>query len=48
MLTVGSAATLMTPEGKAQLKRDLVQALQQKVPEIDARDVYFTEFLVQR
>jgi len=23
-------------------------ALQQKVPEIDARDIYFTEFLVQR
>jgi len=38
----------MTPEGKAQLKRDLVQVLQQKVPEIDVRDVYFTEFLVQR
>ncbi len=48
VLTVGSAAPLMTPEGKAQLKRDLVQALQQKVPEIDVRDVYFTEFLVQR
>ena len=48
VLTVGKADVLMTPEGKAQLKHDLIEALQQKVPEIDVRDVYFTEFLVQR
>ena len=34
----------MTPDGKAQLKKDIVEALKEKVPEIDAREVYFTEF----
>lgn len=48
ILTVCEADPLLTPEGKAKLKRDLVQTLQQKVPEIGVRDVYFTEFLVQR
>ena len=48
VLTLGKADVLITPEGKATLKRDLIAGLQQKVPEIDVRDVYFTEFLVQR
>lgn len=48
VLTLGKADVLITPEGKAALKHDLIAALQQKVPEIDVRDVYFTEFLVQR
>jgi flagellar protein FliL len=48
VLTAGKADTLMTPDGKAQLKKDIVEALKEKVPEIDAREVYFTEFLVQR
>jgi flagellar FliL protein len=48
ILTVSQADPLLTPEGKAKLKRDLLQALQQKVPELGIRDIYFTEFLVQR
>jgi flagellar protein FliL len=48
VLTLGKADVLITPDGKAALKHDLIAALQQKVPEIDVRDVYFTEFLVQR
>ena len=48
VLTAGKANVLMTPEGKAQLKHDLLQELQTKVPELDVREVYFTEFLVQR
>lgn len=48
VLTVGRADVLLTPEGKAQLKRDLIQALQEKVPDADVRNVYFTEFIVQR
>jgi flagellar protein FliL len=48
VLTLGKADVLVTPDGKTALKHDIVAALQHKVPEIDARDVYFTEFLVQR
>jgi flagellar FliL protein len=51
LLTVLSACKandLLTPEGKAALKQRLLAALQDKVPQIDARNVYFTEFLVQR
>ena len=48
VLTAAKAAQLLTPEGKAALKHSLLAALQQRVPEIEARDIYFTEFLVQR
>jgi flagellar FliL protein len=48
VLAAGKADALMTPEGKTQLKHDLIQSLQQSVPEADVRSVYFTEFLVQR
>lgn len=48
VLTVGKADVLLTPEGKARLKHDLIQALQETVPEADVRNVYFTEFIVQR
>jgi flagellar protein FliL len=48
VLTVCKADALLTPEGKAQLKKNLIDALNKSVPEIGVRDVYFTEFLVQR
>jgi len=48
VLASGKGDVLVTPEGKAELKKEILSALQQKVPEIDARDIYFTEFLVQR
>ena len=48
VLTVGKADVLLTAEGKVQLKRNLVDALQKQVPEIGVREIYFTEFLVQR
>jgi flagellar FliL protein len=48
VLARGKADILMTPEGKDQLKHDLIQALQESVPDADVRNVYFTEFLVQR
>ena len=48
VLSACKANELLTPEGKDALKQHLLAALQQKVPEIDARNVYFTEFLVQR
>jgi len=48
VLTVCHAAPLLTPEGKLQLKKNILESLQHDVPELDIRDVYFTEFLVQR
>lgn len=48
VLTACKAEPLLTPEGKAQLKKNLIEALNRNVPELAVRDVYFTEFLVQR
>ncbi|HME12766.1 MAG TPA: flagellar basal body-associated FliL family protein [Candidatus Acidoferrum sp.] len=48
VLTVAHAVPLLTPEGKLQLKKSILDSLQRNVPELDVRDVYFTEFLVQR
>jgi flagellar FliL protein len=48
VLTVSKAEVLLTSEGKAQLKKNLVDSLNRNVPELGVRDVYFTEFLVQR
>jgi flagellar protein FliL len=48
VLTVCKADQLLTPEGKAQLKKNLIEALKGAVPEIGLREIYFTEFLVQR
>jgi flagellar basal body-associated protein FliL len=39
---------LLTATGKTQLKEDLLHALQQRVPGLEVREVYFTEFLIQR
>jgi flagellar protein FliL len=39
---------LLTPEGKTKLKADLLDSLNREVPALGAREVYFTEFLVQR
>lgn len=43
-----SADTLLTPDGKTQLKKRLIEALNRNIPELGVRDIYFTEFLVQR
>jgi flagellar basal body-associated protein FliL len=48
VLTLCKAEELLKPEGKQQLKRNIVRSLNLSVPELGARDVYFTEFLVQR
>jgi len=48
VLTAGKADALLTSEGKAQLKKSLVESLNHNVPEVGVREVYFTEFLVQR
>jgi flagellar basal body-associated protein FliL len=48
ILTTCKADGLMAPAGKASLKDELTKALRERVPELGAREVYFTEFLVQR
>jgi flagellar basal body-associated protein FliL len=47
VLSTAQPEQLLQPEGKRQLKEELLSALQQKVPQIAVKDVYFTEFLVQ-
>ena len=48
VLTTCKSEELLTPEGKTKLKADLITALDRDVPALQAREVYFTEFLVQR
>jgi flagellar FliL protein len=38
---------LLTPEGKTKLKQDILKSINDSVPEIQCKEVYFTEFLVQ-
>lgn len=42
------AKELLTPQGKAQLKDDLLLALRRRVPTLGVEEVYFTELLIQR
>lgn len=39
---------LLTEDGKAKLKAEVLSTLQQRVPQLMVREVYFTEFLIQR
>jgi flagellar protein FliL len=48
VLALCTSDQLLTPVGKTKLKADLIDALNRDVPELRAREVYFTEFLVQR
>jgi flagellar protein FliL len=48
VLATRKSAELLTPDGKLKLKQDLLAALKSKVPDLDAREIYFTDFLVQR
>jgi flagellar protein FliL len=48
VLGQAKADDLVTAEGKARLKQDLLHALQNRVPELGVAEIYFTEFLIQR
>jgi len=48
VLTTCKSSDLLTPDGKAKLKADLLGSLNRDVPGLKVREVYFTEFLVQR
>lgn len=43
-----TAANLLQPDGKEKLKKDLMDAFKDRVPEVKVVDVLITEFLVQR
>ncbi|MGH9685695.1 MAG: flagellar basal body-associated FliL family protein [Candidatus Acidiferrales bacterium] len=47
VLGTENVGDLLTPTGKAKLKDQILAAIQQRLPDIQCRDVYFTEFLVQ-
>lgn len=48
VLALSKVDELMTAPGKAKLKQDLLRALQERVPQLEVQEVYFTEFLIQR
>lgn len=48
ILGTRTADDLLTPGGKTKLKEELVRALQVRDPKLGVREVYFTDFLVQR
>ncbi len=48
VLSTWHSDALLAPEGKEKLKDELVKALQARVPDLSVREVYFTDFLVQR
>ena len=48
VLSTYHSSDLLTPAGKKQLKHSLIAALNSKVPGLEVRDIYFTDFLVQR
>jgi flagellar protein FliL len=48
VLSESHADELLTPEGKAKLKQQLLHTLEERVPSLGIEEVYFTEFLIQR
>jgi flagellar FliL protein len=48
VLAASRAQELLTAEGKQKLKDQILAQLQRRIPELRAREVYFTEFLIQR
>ena len=48
ILTTCNAEALVSANGKVVLKERLATALRERAPELGVREIYFTEFLVQR
>ena len=48
VLSTWRSDALLAPEGKQKLKDELLHALQDRVPELGVKEIYLTEFLVQR
>jgi flagellar protein FliL len=48
VLAQGKVDDLLTSVGKTKLKESLLAALHERLPQLGVREVYFTEFLIQR
>jgi flagellar basal body-associated protein FliL len=48
VLSTWQSGGLLAANGKARLKEQILNALHQQVPTVPVKEVYFTEFLVQR
>lgn len=48
VLSTWHSDALLAPEGKQKLKEELLRALQERTPELEVKEIYFTDFLVQR
>ena len=48
VLGTRTADELMTSDGKAKLKADIMASINDRIPELGCKEVYFTEFLVQQ
>ena len=48
VLSTWHSDALLAPEGKQKLKDELLRALQNRAPELAVKEIYFTDFLVQR
>ncbi|MGH9534526.1 MAG: flagellar basal body-associated FliL family protein [Terriglobales bacterium] len=48
ILATSTSAQLLSPQGKAQLKQRLLQAVRERAPALPVRTLYFTGFLIQR
>jgi len=48
VLSTWTSDQVLAPDGRTKLKAAFLTALQNRAPELDVREVYFTDFLVQR
>jgi flagellar FliL protein len=48
VLGKSSTSELLTPEGKEKLKKELLAAIDERLPDLEVVDIFFTEFLVQK
>jgi flagellar FliL protein len=48
VLSTWRADALLAPDGKQEFKDEILHALQDRVPDLGVKEVYFTDFLVQR
>ncbi len=39
---------LLAPDGKQKLKEEMLRTLQDRLPDVGVKEIYFTDFLVQR